>query len=170
MRPPRAFPEGASERLSALLKSTRQKEHYQRIQCCWLRAAFDLSAERIASMIGYSVQTVYQVHSRYLSGGEAALEPRPRGGRRRANLSLAEEQALLADFVAEAEAGGLLEVGALIAAYEKAVGRQVPPSTVYRMLKRHDWRKIAPRPHHPQNDPVQAEAFKKNWHPPWQNT
>jgi transposase len=170
MRPPRPFPAGASERLAVLLKTARQKEHYQRVQCCWLRAAFSLPAEHIARTIGWSVQTVYQVHSTYSRGGEAALEPHPEGGRRRANLSLAEEKALLAGFVAEAEAGGLLEVGAIVTAYEKAVGHHVPPSTVYRMLKRHDWRTIAPRPRHPKNDPIRAEEFKKNWGPPLRNT
>ena len=52
-------------------------------------------------------------------------------------------------------------MGEIITAYEKAVGRHVAPSIVYRMLKRHDWRKIMPRPRHPKNDPVQFEMFKK---------
>ncbi len=73
-------------------------------------------------------QTVYQVHSAYLKDGETALEPQSHGGRRRANLLLAEEEALLANFVAKAESGSLLVMGEIITAYEKAVGRHVAPS------------------------------------------
>ncbi len=47
------------------------------------------------------------------------------------------------------------------AAYEAKIGRKVPKSTVYRMLERHGWRKIALRPHHPKTDPLAQESFKK---------
>ena len=46
-------------------------------------------------------------------------------------------------------------------AYEKLLGREVPHSTIYRMLERHGWRKIAPTPSHPKADPQAQEAFKK---------
>jgi len=47
-------------------------------------------------------------------------------------------------------------------AYEEALGRCVPPSTVYRMLDRHKWRKVMPRPKHPKSKPEEQEAYKKN--------
>ena len=47
------------------------------------------------------------------------------------------------------------------AAYEEIIGHSVPKSTVYRVLARHGWRKIAPRPRHPKFDPEKLEAFKK---------
>jgi len=56
----------------------------------------------------------------------------------------------------------MLEVSQVKLAYEKAVGHAVPKSTVYRMLARQGWRKIAPRPHHPQVDTTRQPAFKKN--------
>jgi hypothetical protein len=37
-----------------------------------------------------------------------------------------------------------LEVSRVKAAYEQALGRKVPKSTVYRMLARHGWRKVVP--------------------------
>jgi transposase len=85
-----------------------------------------------------------------------------RGGRRHENLSLDEEKALLEEFSPVAERGGMLEVSAVKAAYEARVGHAVPKSTVYRMLKRHGWRKVVPRPQHPKNDPARQRAFKKN--------
>ncbi|MCE5241943.1 MAG: winged helix-turn-helix domain-containing protein [Desulfobacteraceae bacterium] len=41
------------------------------------------------------------------------------------------------------------------------VGRKVAKTTIYRMLDRHGWRKIMPRPHHPKSDPKAQEGFKK---------
>ena len=46
-------------------------------------------------------------------------------------------------------------------AYEQELGKSVPKSTVYRMLARHNWRKIVPRPRHPKADIEAQEAFKK---------
>ena len=51
---------------------------------------------------------------------------------------------MLQEFLYQSELGGILEVSQVKAAYEQAVGHGVPKSTVYRMLARHGWRKIAP--------------------------
>jgi Winged helix-turn helix len=67
----------------------------------------------------------------------------------------------LEPFLFGAQRGQILVVTDIKAAYEAKVGRKVPKSTVYRMLERHGWRKIAPRPHHPKTDPLAQEAFKK---------
>ena len=73
-----------------------------------------------------------------------------------------EEAAFLAPFFEQAKHGGILVAAPVKAAYEKALGRKVPDSTVYRLLARHGWRKIAPRPRHPKGDPQAQEAWKKN--------
>lgn len=39
------------------------------------------------------------------------------------------------------------------------MGHQVHKSTVYRLLQRHQWRKIKPRPRHPNTDPEEQEKF-----------
>ena len=54
-----------------------------------------------------------------------------------------------------------MEVSRIKAAYEQALGRKVPKSTVYRMLARHGWRKVVPRPRHPKSDAATQAAFKK---------
>jgi transposase len=120
-----------------------------------------MSSDEVALAVGFSPATVKKLWSQYFSGGEEVLIGQGRGGRRRANLSLEEEQKLLVHFFDKAESGEVLVVNEVKAAYEKAVGRTVPKSTVYRMLARHGWRKIAPRPRHPKADPQKMEAFKK---------
>ena len=161
MRPQRPISEQAKASLEELLKSTKTKADFRRVQCIWLRAAFAMSSDEVARAVGFSPATVKKLWSQYFSGGEEVLIGQGRGGRRRANLSLEEEQKLLVRFFDKAESGEVLVVNEVKAAYEKAVGRTVPKSTVYRMLARHGWRKIAPRPRHPKADPQKMEAFKK---------
>ena len=161
MRPQRPISEKAKESLGELLKETKTKSDFRRVQCIWLRAEFAMSSDEVALAVGFSPATVKKLWSQYFSGGEEVLIGQGRGGRRRANLSLEEEQKLLVHFFDKAESGEVLVVNEVKAAYEKAVGRTVPKSTVYRMLARHGWRKIAPRPRHPKADPQKMEAFKK---------
>jgi transposase len=158
---PRPIDEAAQARLAEMLKQARNKNDFQRVQCVWLRAALGLDPETIARALGWHPVHVRRVQAQYLREGEAVLPVAGRGGRRHQNLTLGEEQALLAPFLGEAERGGVLVVGPIQAAYEQRVGRKVPKSTVYRMLERHGWRKIAPRPHHPKADPAVQAAFKK---------
>src|SRR4051794_3230131 len=80
MRTPRPLPEGAAERLAAMLEEAHSKADYQRIQCVWLRAALGLRAAQIAIALGWQVGSVRQVHSDYLRQGEAVLRSNPSGG------------------------------------------------------------------------------------------
>ena len=129
----------------------------------WLRAALGLRAAQIAMVLGWQVGSVRQVHSAYLRQGEAVLWGKPCGGRHHQNLTPEQEQKLLAPFLEQAEAGGVLVVAPVQAAYEAAVGRPVHHSVVYRALHRQGWRKIAPRPKHPTANEEVREAFKKTY-------
>jgi hypothetical protein len=84
--------------------------------------------------------------------GINALKPKPCGGRQRQNMAIAEEKKLLARFAKAAGAGELLNIHDLKLAYEQAIGHQTSNSTVYALLGRHGWRKLMPRPVHPQRD------------------
>jgi transposase len=161
MRPQRPINEKAKESLNKLLKRTKTKADYQRVQCIWLRAVFGMSSDQVGLAVGFSPSTVKKLWSQYFFGGEKVLIGQGRGGRRRANLSLEEEEKLLIHFFEKAKRGEVLVVNEVKAAYEGAVGHRVPKSTVYRMLARHGWRKIAPRPRHPKADPQKLESFKK---------
>ena len=162
MRPQTPFPKGAAERLAVLMKQVESKSEFQRIQCVWLRASLGLSVAEIATAVGRSPNTVRGLHSRFLRYGEAAFAGVGRGGRRHQNLTVEEERELLRGFFAQAESGGVLEVSAIKAAYEERIDRPVPKSTIYRMLARHGWRKLAPRPRHPKAAREAQPAFKKN--------
>ena len=52
----------------------------------------------------HSLSTVNRAHMAYDHGGIKGLKPKPNGGRKRENMSLAEEKAFLARFVTAAGA------------------------------------------------------------------
>lgn len=163
MRPQTPISDEARERLGQLLNdATLSKSDYQHVLCLWLRAEFGWNHRQVAKAVGWCESHVKRVWAEYLRAGEQALLGEKRGGRRRENLTVEEETDLLAGFDETARSGGLLVVSAVHAAYEERLGHTVPKSTLYRMLARHGWRKILPRPRHPKNDPGKAAAFKKN--------
>ena len=55
----------------------------------------------------------------------------------------------------------MLNIHDLKAAYEQTIGHQTSDSTIYNLLHRHDWRKLMPRPFHPQRNLKAQNAFKK---------
>ena len=148
-------------RLADRLKRAQTHAEYQRIQCVLIRATLGSSAAQIAQLLGWSTATVHVIHSRWHKEGDSIFELRDRGGRRHQYLSVEQEQALLTPFVQRAEAGGMLTVSEIQRAYEVQSGRQVAPSTVYRLLDRHGWRKVVPRPRHPKADIAAQAVFKK---------
>ncbi len=132
----------------------------ERIQMVLLRES-GMTQPEIAQGMGVSLSTVNRAHMAYDHGGIKALKPKPNGGRRHENMTLAQERALLARFAKRAGAGEMLNIDDLKAAYEEAIGHATSESTVYNLLHRHDWRKLMPRPYHPKRDLKAQNAFKK---------
>ena len=149
------------ERLAERLKTAASRSKYQRIQCVLIRATLGSSAGEIAQLLGWSTATVHVMHSRWAKEGEAIFEVRGRGGRHHQHLTPEQEAQLLAPFVERAQAGGMLGVAEIQRAYRERCGKAVARSTVYRLLERHGWRKIVPRPRHPKADVAAQAAFKK---------
>jgi transposase len=118
-------------------------------------------ADEIALHTGVSATTVHRVISTYNRLGPAAVETPGKGGRRHEYLTLHEEKQFLAAFFARAEAGEIATTAEIWSAFETRVGHPVDDSTIYRLLDRHGWRKLMPRPRHPKADPQAKEQFKK---------
>ena len=145
------------------------KADYRRVLCIWLRGALGTPAAEMATVLGWSLGAVHHLHSHYLHEGASILVGSGRGGRGREWLTVAEEERLLAEFVTKAEQGALTEASAIRAALEQQVGQEVAKSTVYRLLERPGWRKLTPRPFHPDTAREVQEAFKKSfgvWYAP----
>ena len=161
VRPRQKSTESQNKAVEAALKTARTKEEYQRVQAVWLRVSLGMRAAEISKILGIHRASVWRIHSRFFKDGAKMLASDPHGGRYREILSSPEEKRLLEPFVQRAERSGVISVAGIKLAYEKELGRKVPKSTVYRMLERHGWRKLAPRPSHPDGDPGAQESFKK---------
>ena len=119
------------------------------------------SAEAIGKAVGLKKSTVQQLISRYNKQGPGVVNTQGKGGRKYGYLSLEEEKLFLKDCEQKAIAGHYTTVADIQKSFEQRIGKQVPKSTIYNLLKRHDWRKLSPRPHHPKTDRAKQDAFKK---------
>jgi hypothetical protein len=90
-----------------------------------------------------------------------AVETPGTGGRRQEYLTLEQERAFLEPFFARAAAGEIATAAEIQRAFEAQVQHPVHPSTSFRLLNRHAWRKLVPRPVHPKADSAEQAAFKK---------
>ena len=118
-------------------------------------------AEEIAKHCGVSKATVHQVISRYNRLGVSAVETPGKGGRRNVYLSLEEERHFLAPFWARAESGEIATAAEIQRAFETRIGHEVDDGTIYRLLARHGWRKLLPRPTHSKASKEAQEQLKK---------
>jgi transposase len=148
------------QRLRKALKREKDPKLRQRIQMVLLRED-GKTQPIIAELVGTSLSTVNRAHMAYDNGGVSALRPKPTGGRKRENMTLEKEKAFLGTFAKAAGAGQLLNVSELKAAYERQIGHPTSNSTIYALLARHNWRKLMPRPFHPQRNIDAQEAYKK---------
>ena len=147
--------------LAERLKKAEGKPEFQRIQCILLRVTLQTSAKDIAQVVRWTTGTVRVMQSHFAKRGDAFFDIAQRGGRRRQNLTLEEEAVFLQPFFERAKTGGILVAAEIRKAYEARIGRKVAESTIYRLLARHEWRKIIPRPRHPKADLAAQAAFKK---------
>jgi len=121
------------------------------------------SLDQVAAVTGISRGWACQLRRRFIrDAGNPEQMASKRGGRRRANMSIEEETTFLAPFVEKAAKGGILVVGEIKQALDAQLGREVALASVYNLLHRHNWRKLAPDKKHPQADSEAQEAWKKN--------
>ena len=166
MRNPSPMPNGSESLLKERLKQAKTRSAYQRVLCVFLRATTDLNPAQIAEILSWHTGTVRRIQSEYIRNGDSIFCVSDRGGRHNQHLTIEEEDRFLAPFIEAAHAGGVIVATDIKKKYEELVERKVSKSTIYRLLARHDWRQIAPRPRHPKADPVIQETFKKTL-PKW---
>ena len=118
-------------------------------------------AEEIARDMGVSVTTVRRVISGYNRLGLAAIETPGRGGRRHEYMSVEQERSFLQPFFARAAHGEIATAEEIQRAFEAEVKHEVHITSIYRLLDRHGWRKLVPRPRHPKANAEEQAAFKK---------
>ena len=144
------------------MNASKSKDEFRRYQSLYLRVSNQMPTPLIAQITGLSISHVHKIHSLCFRNGISALLSQPKGGRRRSHLSVEEETALLSDIEKTAIKGGVVEIGKVHKLFEEKVGGKVAKYTAYRLLHRHGWRKVAPRPYHPKQKADTVETFKKS--------
>jgi len=120
-------------------------------------------AKAIAIRFGVSLFTVRDLIEAYNRPGPEALATPGKGQRQNAYLSVEEEQRVLSPFLEKSQAGHIGPVGVIKKALESRIGYPIATSTLYRMLARHQWRQVVPRPRNPRSRREEQEAFKKTF-------
>jgi transposase len=162
MKMPKTFiiSKNYAEEVSEFRKSINDKQTDKRLKAVQLRGEGKKNKE-IAEQLETSTDMVSRWIAAYAKGGITALMPKTRTGRP-LNLSFDEESKMLAEFEARAEAGQIVEVSDIKAAYQQKVGHTVASGQIYYVLARHNWRKIKPRSRHPKKaSPEVIETSKK---------
>lgn len=147
----------------------RSADDLRQAQAVLLPLELGLSLEQTASAIGRSVSMTCKLRNRRRRELAQEIEPKKhkRQLRNHAHASLEQEAAALDQVLTDASSGGIVIIPRLLPAFEAALGKKLNLSTLYRMLERHGWRKLAPDTVHPQGDPERREEFKKNSAPIW---
>ncbi len=132
------------------IASARTVVQLRQAQAVVLPLDYGLSLTETAQVIGVSPGWTCQLRRRFVRGQIVGLPDAPTaGGRKRQNMTVAQEREFLAPFLEQAATGGVLVVGRIKAALDERLGRQVALASVYNLLHRHDWRKLAPDKRHP---------------------
>jgi hypothetical protein len=128
-------------------------------QAVLIPGLLDIPDRVTGQIVGRSRGTVVQLRKKF--GACKQSQDRNWGGRRYGYMTIEQERLFLSRFLDQAVQGGILVVSEIQRAFEAQVGRKVAQSTIYRMLDRHDWRAIIPRPRHPESNTEAREGFKK---------
>jgi hypothetical protein len=161
-----ARPAGGENELNwarALVAQARSADELRQAQAILLPLELGLSLEATARAIGRSVSLTCKLRNRRRRelAQEIPIRQPKSALRNRAISTLEREAAIIDEVLVKAAQGGVVVIPSLKPAFERALGREIALSTLYRMLARHGWRKLAPDTAHPQGDPVARELFKK---------
>ena len=162
MRPPaQLMPWFTPEEMAIWIREAPNKDAYQKRLAIWF-THLRHSAPEISDLLQVSIPAVWLWVKQYNHQGPEGLYRCGRGGRRWSFLSWEAEEDLLTSLQESALKGEVLTAPQLLPEVERAVGKSVSLDYVYRLLHRHQWRKLGPRPRHVKaNRELQAE-FKKN--------
>ena len=148
------------KRMQEAEKATRDKNVSRRLRALMLRYEGNTTTE-VAKATGMSRVNVSLICKRYKEQG---LEEFMRNKYTSHHRALTEEQEneILERFEKAAEAGQEITVKDIKAAFDEAQGKDTGGTYVYKLLKRHGWRKVMPRSRHPKAANEEAcEASKK---------
>lgn len=150
------------ETIKELLKRVENKGEYRKLLALDLRINGKMTVSEISKATGFAESTIHNLHSRCKKVGlMAGISRRKHLVRNHSYLKLSEEQEVVYGLLNQAKKGVLVTIQEIHSTLEKRIGHKIQRSTAYRMLRRHHWRKIVPKPCHPKHNASVAEEYKK---------
>ena len=141
------FNEEQYEEIKAARRANRDKRVEKRLEvlqlCCEGK-----SQQEIVEKTGFHRSYVCSLIKQYFEDGLQSLIENHLGRNRR-KMSFEEEKEFLKQFKQKAEQGQMLDIHEIKEAYIAKVGHRIGRGQIYRVLHRHEWRKIMPRSKHP---------------------
>ena len=135
------------EKIKELRKKTTNKKEDKRLYAIQLRGEGKTNSE-IAEKLDTSMKVVNNWICKYIKEGFEGLLIKGQKGNNR-NLTFENEEELLNEFREKANNGQMITVEEVKQEYIKLVGHDIGSGQIYKVLKRHGWRKVMPRSKHP---------------------
>ncbi len=145
--------------IEAARKRNKDKQVEARLKALELRASGQ-AAKEVAAATGFHPAYITTLVAKYREKGLEYLAGKHNGGNHR-NMSYAEEEEFLAPYEEKAKAGTIVDTSEIEAAYQEKVGHRISSGQIYRVLKRHGWRKVMPRSRHPKKASEEVIATSK---------
>ena len=135
------------EQIKEAAKKNKNKRVDKKLQVLIMRHE-NKGNEEISARTGYNVRYITTLMGQYKKQGlEEFIRIKQTSHNR--NMSVEQEAKVLAKFEEEADAGHELTVNEIRQGLESELGKETSVAYAYRVLKRHGWRKVMPRPKHP---------------------
>ena len=150
------------EHAKVCLLKAKTIDELRQAQAVVLPLEYGMSLEKTAQVLGVSVGWACQLRTRFVRSAGLPEKGTRRGGRHHENMRRDQEAAFLGPFFEKAQVGGILIVSEIKQALDAQLGRTVALASVYNLLHRHGWRKLAPDKRHPKADIAAQEEWKKN--------
>ena len=161
----RRFEHDQKNEIHTALRQCKDIKALKRLQALDMRAR-DKSNREIAEATGFHEQYITVLVSKYIQNGlESILDDKRMANIRR--MSYEAESQFLEQFLDMAEAGQLVTAEKILQRFDDVTGRPSESTTVYRLLKRHGWRKVKPRPRHPGAANGEEINSSKKLRPSW---
>lgn len=127
-----------------IARKTKDLSQLRQAQAFLLTCVHGMTVSEAASLLGISVNWVYKLRQDFLKGNLVlSRKASSSGGRRRENMTLAQENRFLHPYFQAAKNGEAIRVSEIKVALEEYLGRKVALSSVYNLLKRHKLMQIA---------------------------
>ena len=129
-------------------KDNKDKNNERRLIVLYMKAQ-GKTLEEIVARTEYNPTYARALVTKYLAEGLGSILGKKRCANHR-NIPLDEEITFINSFIDRVEKGEIVTVKDIKSAYEARVGHKIGSGHIYVILNRHGWRKIKPRPVHPQ--------------------